>query len=70
MGHYRSEMINPDEDMQRERWEAERRKNVARGLSIDIEKRGVAAVLADIIMDDKMIWLLASRYERTGREAK
>lgn len=49
MGHYRSEMGYEEEDAKREKWKAERLARMTVGIEADVKKRGIAAVLADIL---------------------
>lgn len=51
MGHYRSEMITDDQVVEEKQSERTRRKRLVRTIEADIEKRGIAEVLADIVDD-------------------
>lgn len=54
MGHYRSEMGYEAEDKRRAEEAAKRKATITKNIEKDIEKRGVAAVLTDILMDPGM----------------
>ena len=54
MGHYRSEMGFEDQDRKAADRQEARRRQLAKAIQADIEKRGVENVLADIVLDLSM----------------
>jgi hypothetical protein len=54
MGHYRSEMGYEEQDRREAEVAETRRRKLVKSIQLDIEKRGVENVLADIVTDSAM----------------
>lgn len=61
MGHYRSEMGYESEDEAKAKRYKERHKKTMDFIQSQIDKRGIAAVLADFVMDGETSFVISYR---------